>query len=32
MSEVMMLLAELGTELESLPNDLAAAIESGRIT
>ncbi|CAN6917933.1 unnamed protein product [Brassica oleracea] len=32
MSEAMMLLAELGTELESLPNDLAAAIESGRIT
>ena len=30
MSEAMML-AELGTELESLPNDLAASIESGRI-
>ena len=27
----MMLLAESGTELESLPKDLAAAIESGRI-
>ena len=26
-----MLLAESGTELESLPKDLAAAIESGRI-
>ena len=30
-SEAMMLLAESGTELESLPKDLAAAIESGRI-
>ncbi|KAL0728227.1 hypothetical protein Bca4012_024320 [Brassica carinata] len=30
-NEAMMLLAESGTELESLPKDLAAAIESGRI-
>ncbi|KAG2244792.1 hypothetical protein Bca52824_093358 [Brassica carinata] len=30
-NEAMMLLAESGTELENLPKDLAAAIESGRI-
>ncbi|KAL0709424.1 hypothetical protein Bca4012_016402 [Brassica carinata] len=30
-SEAMMLLLESGTELESLPKDLAAAVESGRI-
>ncbi|KAJ0260855.1 Protein RETICULATA-RELATED 4 [Hirschfeldia incana] len=30
-SEALMMLAESGTELESLPKDLAAAVESGRI-